>query len=190
MEIKEEITKIRVTDDLVLKEIEMTDAPDVFSTIDNQREYLGKWLPFVEFTGSLDDSINFISSILDTPIENRELIFAILYKNAFAGLIGYKDSDFNNHKTEIGYWLSAPFQNKGIMTQSVKSLIRYAFDELFVNRIQIKCAVGNERSRKIPQKLGFSFEGIERDGELLAGGHYADIEVYSLLRKDYDPSRD
>jgi len=189
MEIKEEVKKIRVTDELVLKEIELSDASDIFSTIDSQREYLGKWLPFVDFTKCLEDSVLFVGSVLDTPPENRELLFVILYKNTFAGLIGFKDSDFNNHKTEIGYWLSAPLQNKGIMTMSVKALIKLSFDELFVNRIQIKCAVGNQRSRKIPQKLGFVFEGIERDGELLSGGKYVDIEVYSLLKKEYCEKR-
>jgi ribosomal-protein-serine acetyltransferase len=73
------------------------------------------------------------------------------------------------------------------MTAAVKALCDFAFQELNMNRIQIKCAVGNEPSKRIPRRLGFTFEGIERDGELLTGGIYTDIEVYSLLKLDVAP---
>ncbi|MFT5749516.1 MAG: ribosomal-protein-serine acetyltransferase, partial [Ancylomarina sp.] len=110
--------------------------------------------------------------------------FVIHYDGVFAGLIGFKANDKQNKRIEIGYWLSETYQKKGIVTQSVKCMCQFAFDELRMNRIQIRCAVGNEPSKKIPQKLGFVFEGIERDGELLTGGVFTDLEVYSKLKKD------
>jgi ribosomal-protein-serine acetyltransferase len=111
-------------------------------------------------------------------------VFVIRHGGNFAGLIGLKGSDIINRKTEIGYWLSRHYQGKGIMTASVRELCRYTFNELGFNRIQIKCAVGNLKSKKIPQRLGFQFEGIEREGEILSGGIYTDIEVFSMLRSD------
>ena len=54
------------------------------------------------------------------------------------------------------------------------------------NRIEIKCGVGNDRSRHVPQRLDFTFEGIERDGELV-NGQFIDIEVYSLLKREWRP---
>lgn len=60
----------------------------------------------------------------------------------------------------------------------------FAFGELDINRIQIKCAVGNISGKKIPRRLGFTPEGIERDGELLSNGKFTDIEVYGKLRND------
>ncbi len=173
---------IRITDQIFLKQIELSDSPEIFNTIDTQREYLGKWLPFVDSTRQVDDTKAFIQSILDIPAENREYTFVIQYDHAFAGLIGFKNTDKLNKKTEIGYWLSGRFQKKGIITESVKSLMAFAFYELDINRIQIKCAVGNISSKKIPQKLGFTLEGTERDGELLSDGRFTDIEVYSKLR--------
>jgi len=65
-----------------------------------------------------------------------------------------------------------------------KALLHFAFDELNINRVQIKCAVGNTPSKNIPKRLGFKFEGIERDGELLVDNQFTDIEVYSLIKKD------
>jgi len=67
----------------------------------------------------------------------------------------------------------------------VKTIIGFAFEELMLNRIQIKCAVGNLKSKKIPQKLKFVREGVERAGELLSDGNYTDLEVYSLLKSEW-----
>ncbi len=61
----------------------------------------------------------------------------------------------------------------------------FAFKTLNINRIQIKCAVGNTPSSNIPKRLNFKFEGIERDGELLSENHFVDLEIYSKLKSDY-----
>jgi ribosomal-protein-serine acetyltransferase len=176
--------EIHVTNDIQLRQIELSDADDIFETIDNQRVYLGEWLPFVESTKRVEDTIHFIESILNVPVEIREHTFVIHYKGKFAGLIGFKSTDKQNKETEIGYWLSEPFQKKGIITLAVQSLMKLAFEEMDIHRIQIKCAVGNIPSRSIPLKLGFKYEGSERDGELLTGNKYTDIEVYSKLKND------
>jgi ribosomal-protein-serine acetyltransferase len=180
----DEIKSIIVSENIILKQIELSDSDDIFSAIDNQREYLGKWLPFVETTRVVDDTKGFIRSMLEPEIESREYTFVIHFNGDFAGLIGFKGTDRQNKKTEIGYWLSEKYQKKGIVFESVKALLNFAFNELEMNRVQIKCATGNIPSRNIPLRLGFRFEGIERDGELLAGGVFTDIEVYSLLKND------
>lgn len=177
---------IRVTENIILKQIELSDANDIFKTIDNQREYLGKWLPFVEYTNDVGYTKKFIQTTLDTPAENREYTFVIHYNGEFAGIIGFKSTEKQNKKTEIGYWLSEPFQKKGIVTMSVKALMHFAYNDLDINRIQIKCATGNIPSKNIPLKLGFKLEGIERQGELLTGGLFADIETYSILKHEFN----
>ncbi len=163
-----------------LHQISKADAEDIFNTIDTQRDYLRKWLPFIDNTITIKDTLTFIN---DCNTKN-EIVFVIRYKLAFAGLIGFKEADNHNKKIEIGYWLSEKFQHKGLITSSLKKLIPFAFEYLKMNRIQIKCAVNNLASKRIPQKIGFRYEGIEREGELLSDGHFTDLEVYSLLRKD------
>ena len=169
---------------ITLRELHATDAGDIFRTIDRQREYLGRWLPFVETTIRLEDSRAFVSSVVDAPEDRFEHVFSIRDTDTFIGLVGFKDTDRQNKKTEIGYWLSEDRQGRGIVTRAVKRLCEFAFSELGMNRIQIKCAVGNEGSKRIPLRLGFTLEGVERDGELLSGGVYTDLEIYSLLKRD------
>ncbi len=175
---------IQVNENITLKQIEISDAKDIFHIIDTQRDYLRKWLPFIDYTKVIADTEKFIHSIIDVPLENRDHIFVIHYNKVFVGLVGLKGIDRENKRTEIGYWLSESEQKKGIITESVKALMEYAYYELDMYRIQIKCAVGNTPSRNIPLKLSYKFEGIERAGEFLINGIFADIEVYSKLKSD------
>ena len=175
---------ITVKDNILLKELELTDAEHIFKAIDSQREYLGEWLPFVEFTKSVKDSLDYVNSVVTMPEECKERQFAIFCGDDFAGLAGFKGTDKINRKSEIGYWLKEEFQHRGIMTKSVRALIKFGFSELDLNRIQIKCAPENVKSRKIPQRLGFTLEGIERDSEFVKEGLFRDAEVWSLIKKD------
>jgi ribosomal-protein-serine acetyltransferase len=175
---------LNVDKNIVLKQLELTDTPDIFNTIDTQREHLGPWLPFVETTKQLSDTHAFVESVVNSPKDRMEYTFTIRVNGRMAGLIGFKATDRANKKTEIGYWLSRDFLGRGIMSRSVSTLCDFAFRELDINRIQIKCALANTPSRNIPQRLGFKLEGIERAGELLTGGVFTDLAVYSRLRGD------
>lgn len=173
----------RIDEDIFLKELEVSDAQDIFNAIDKGREYLREWLPFVDMTRRVEDSIAFTGSVVQVPPSARESVYAILFEGHFAGLVGFKSTDLLNQKTEIGYWLAEEFQHKGIITRSCQKLIRFAFDELGFNRVQIKVAVKNFRSQRVAERLGCTREGVERDGELLING-FTDLYVYSLLKRD------
>lgn len=174
---------IQVTDTIQLIRATVEDAQDIFRAIDENRDSLRVWLPFVDHNNTVEDSIGFLKSINQT----EEMVFTIRFEGKFAGLIGLKSIDNTNQKAEIGYWLTPAFEGKGIVTRSCLKLIEYAFGELKLNRILIQVAVGNRKSRMVPARLGFLEEGIERDGELLVSG-FTDIVRYSLLKREYDES--
>ncbi len=175
---------IDINKQVSLRLLQREDAKVIFKTIDKQRDYLGEWLPFVAITKEQSHTEAFIKSMLQQPVAERELIFVIWCDEVFAGIIGFKETDRLNRKTEIGYWLSESFQKKGIVTASVHVLCKYAFEKLALNRVQIKCAVGNIPSQKVPERLGFTFEGVERAGERFSEKVYFDLNVYSLLKSD------
>ncbi|NWJ52308.1 MAG: GNAT family N-acetyltransferase [Bacteroidetes bacterium] len=173
-----------VEDELILREIHLRDVDAIFNIIDAERESLKEWLPFVVYTRHSGDTMSFIRSLSEGPIDRRDLVFTIQDKGKIIGLISLKGTDWTNQKTEIGYWLSVKYQGKGIVTKSCKRLIHFAFDALKLNRIQIKAATLNYKSQQIPKRLGFTFEGTERAGELLLTG-FTDLAIYSLLKKEF-----
>lgn len=174
---------LTVNKNIRLEALKPSMAKEIFETIQKNRNYLKVWLPFIELTQTISDTDEFIQSVLDQPSDKKDEIFGIWFNNNFVGLVGFKDTDWANQKTELGYWLSEEMQGKGIITKCVEKLIRYAFQKLRINRIQIKTAVGNSKSSAIPKRLGFHFEGIERAGEK-HNRTFMDVETYSLLKAD------
>jgi ribosomal-protein-serine acetyltransferase len=173
---------IIINSDLHLRKINLHDADEVFELIDSDREHLRTWLPFVDQTFSSKNTKAFVEQLSKPHV--HEFVFNICYLDKITGLIGFKEIDNINKKIEIGYWLTSYNQGKGLVSESCKALVDDAFVKLNMNRIQIKCGVGNTKSSNIPKRLGFTFEGIERCGER-HNNRYIDLEVYSLLRKEW-----
>lgn len=176
--------QITVDHDIVLKELSLSSAGIIFQSICNSRQYLSEWLPFAKVTKSQNDTENFINSVIYSQDNKKDKVFEIWYNEKFAGLFGLKDINENYRKMELGYWLDEKMQGKGIIIRSSSALIQFIFDSMEMNRIMIKVAVNNSKSSAIPKKLGFHFEGIEREGEALHG-KFVDLEIYSLLKKDW-----
>lgn len=173
-----------INENLYLELVKLSDATDIFNAIDHQREYLGEWLPFVQYIKEVADEENFLKSVLETMEQTQEYIFCIRKDEKFVGLISFIKPDIANQKTEIGYWISKDYQKQGIVTQATKRLCEFAFNDLGMNRVQLRCAVGNLPSKSIPKRLGFTFEGIERHGERVSESAFRDLEVYSILKSE------
>ncbi|KOH44396.1 GNAT family N-acetyltransferase [Sunxiuqinia dokdonensis] len=176
--------RLIVNQKIELEKLKFSHAFQVFQAIDRNRAFLSPWLPFVQDTETQEDTEAFIQSITSRAGQDQDDVFVIWYDHCFAGLIGYKDTDRINLKTEIGYWLIERMTGKGIVILSTKTLIDFAFSELGMNRIVIRCGVGNDKSSAIPLRLGFEFEGIERQGEKHQE-RYIDLKVFSCLKKDW-----
>ena len=86
--------------------------------------------------------------------------------------------------TSLGYWIGEAYQGRGLVTASCRALITHAFDEARLNRVEIRCAVENRKSRAIPARLGFRQEGLLRDAEWLYD-HFVDHVVYATLVKEW-----
>jgi len=78
-----------------------------------------------------------------------------------------------------GYWVRKSAQGHGFATEAGNALVRYAFGALRMQRIGLTHSSGNEASRRIAEKLGFSFEGIHRNANILPGGKSADRYCYA-----------
>lgn len=178
------IFSYRITDDLELSLAEERHAEEGFLLIKQNYEHLRQWLPWLGDDFSLEQTQSFIKQNLRNFAENKGFSMRIVFEGRMAGQIGYNVIDWQNRRTEIGYWLAASFQGKGIMTRACRALIDHAFGGLSLNRVEINCAVGNERSRMIPERLGFTLEGVLRQGEWLHDSFH-DLVVYSMLASEW-----
>lgn len=92
---------------------------------------------------------------------------------------GLHDIDWQGRLCDTGYWVRKSAQRQGIATEAANALVRYAFGALSMRRVGLTHSEGNEASRRIAEKLGFSFEGIQRGANILPGGRQANRHCHA-----------
>lgn len=176
--------RIKVNNEITLTLIGEQNAGELFALTDRNREHLRKWLPWVDGTKTVDDTMEFIRMSMEQNQKDEVYKFIIHYINEAAGMIGIQEIIKMNNKCEIGYWLSEDVSGKGIMTLSCKALTDFSFNEIGMNRTTIKCATGNIKSQMIPRRLKFKEEGILRQDSLL-NGKYEDNILFAMLKEEW-----
>jgi RimJ/RimL family protein N-acetyltransferase len=101
----------------------------------------------------------------------------------FIGGTGLHRMNWDVPKFEIGYWIDTRHSGKGYMTESTQAITEFAFSELNARRVEIRCDSKNSKSRAIPEKLGFSLEGIlKNDGISADGTEIRDTCIYAKIK--------
>lgn len=159
------------------------DAPELFAVTAANRAHLRRWLPWVDAVQTEEHTREFIETAIEQREAGRGPVFAIRHRAVLGGVIGFHPIDRVHCVGDIGYWLAAALEGRGLMTACCRFVVRYGFYTLDLNRIQIPAAVENRRSRAIPERLGFTFEGILRGRENL-NGVFVDHAMYAMLRRD------
>lgn len=175
---------LHVDAQIILRQLEQKDADTLFQLIDKSREYLREWLPWVDDTKTVNDSVSFIKDTIIAFENGIGLTTGIFYKNQLVGMIGFNVIDGRNKIAYIGYWLAPHYQGKGIITKSTRALINYGFFNLNLNRVDIRVAYENRKSRSIPERLGFKREGKIRQAEWLYD-HFVDHIIYGILKEEW-----
>ena len=94
---------------------------------------------------------------------------------------GFHSIDWNARGCDIGFWVRQSAHGYGFATEATNALLRYAFGPLGMRRVGITHSGGNDASRRVIEKLGFTPEGIQRAANLLPGGRLADRHCYARL---------
>jgi len=159
-------------------------AERLYALTNKNRAHLKKWLTWLDLVITFDDTQTFIDTAVYQHNENQATTFAILHKGDLVGVAGFNHFDYQHKWGAICYWLCASFTGKGVMSKVVQKLLEYGFVEHNLNKVEIRCAEKNYRSRAIPERLGFTYEATLRQCDWLYD-QYIDHAVYSMLASEY-----
>jgi ribosomal-protein-serine acetyltransferase len=177
---------VTVDDDTEVRPIHSADAEELYLLVRENEEHLYPWMGWVPAQGyTREDMRDFIRRSEKAAREQLQFNAAIVQRGKIIGGTGFPVIDWTNRIAQIGYWLDRSHTGHGLMTQSVRALLTYAFDALEMNRIEIRCATNNKASAAVAERLGFTREGILRQG-LLIRDTYVDEYLFSMLRDEWE----
>lgn len=160
-------------------------AEELFRVTDKNREFLRKSLPWLDQTRNVEDTKAFIKFVINQFSEEKAMECMIAYNSRIVGMVGFHMIDRPIMTGHIGYWLDEKMNGKGIITKSVRRLISLGFEELKLNKVEIRCDVNNLRSRAVPERLNLRQEGVLRCAGNLYGS-YVDHVVYGILYSEWN----
>lgn len=167
---------------LILRPIERNDAPSVFEyAVHPDVGPNAGWKPHED----ISEAIKFIEFCIKKREFGQPGNYAIILKSEDKMIGTIEVHSYKEHKGEIGFVLHPDYWNQGLMTEAAKMLIVYAFEILQLERLSYNHFLGNNRSKRVCEKLEFQFEGILRKKFRRYDGIALDEAVYSIIDTDY-----
>jgi len=169
---------------VTIRAYEAGDAEDLWQAVRESVPEAFPWLPWAHAGYSMDDASAWARSRAQLLAERREFTFAIVGPDGrFLGGCGINEINPIHRFGNLGYWVRTSATGRGVASEAVRQLADFASRNTELVRLEIVCAVGNQRSQRVAERVGAVREGVLRH-RLLLHGKAVDAVMYSLTRPD------
>lgn len=174
--------KIQLEPQIAIELVDPKMAAEAYTAIDANRDFLSQWLSWPALTKSPTDFESFARSRQDLYEAGKGMTYLIYFEGKIVGAAGFNDIIPARQLATIGYWLVEEAQGNGIITRVCKELIRIAFEDLQLSKVQLSAAEFNLPSRNVAERLGMTLEGCISHAENV-NGKILSHAVYGLLKE-------
>ena len=161
------------------------DARPCFDAIIESMDELMPWMFWCNADITYSEIEDWVKSRPDAWLDDTSYEFAIVdhRQGTFIGNCGLVHVDLQNRRAELGYWIRTTKIRKGYATQASKLALKFAFEVVQLNRVEIIIETKNTNSQRVAEKLGAKKEGLMRK-RLLIHDTFRDAILYSILAED------
>lgn len=168
---------------LIYRKVNAEDLEDIFKIYSDPEVAKDDWY---EPINTRDKALSIINNYT-SEFENKEEItwgVARKYDNKIIGYCNLGDFDDDSIRSEIGYGFKRSEWNKGYATETIKTLVKFGFEIMCLNRIEAIVTLGNDASIKALKKVNFVQEGISRERTFMKVKFVDDV-MLAIIKKDY-----
>lgn len=176
------------TERLLLREVSNNDEKDMIENLSNLK--VTKWLLVVPYPYTKKDARWWIKhskeKYKDKKRNSYEFAIALKEGNKYIGGIGLTKIDLVQETGSLGYWLGEKYWRKGYGSEALDAVLKFAFNELKLRRLEAGVVVGNPSSGKLLEKFGAKLEGMKRKGiRCKSDNKIKDENIYGLLKEEW-----
>lgn len=172
------------TDRLTIRSPLPGDGVELQAAIAETIEDLRPWMHWADHIPTVEEAEENVRRARCRFLAREDLRLVLFLKgtNTLVGSSGLHRIDWDVPKFEIGYWIRNRFQRQGYATEAADGITKFAFEVLRAKRVEIRCDAKNVRSKRIPERLGFTLEGTLRNNSVSPAGEMRDTLVFSKIR--------
>lgn len=171
------------TSRLILRAVTMGDVEDIFAySSDEEVTHFLRWGPHKGW----EETESYIRTVLREYAEGVDGPWGVEYREMgrVIGSVHLMNLSAQHRKAEIGFVLSRPYWNQGLMSEAVARVLKYSFEHIGLHRIEGLPLVENRAGIRVLEKVGMRREGLLRD-YLFQKGAFGDCAVYAMLKGEY-----
>ena len=168
---------------LTLRELTQSDAEGVFAIrSDFEVTRYNTGLAYER----LDQARDIIQAIRTGYSDGIELRWGITFKDnpLVIGMCGFNYWVRHDRRASIGYDLARAYWGKGLMTEAVRAMVKFGFEQMNLNRIEADADGRNPASARVLEKVGFKHEGVQQE-QFYENGSFYNLHLFALLRREY-----
>jgi ribosomal-protein-serine acetyltransferase len=173
---------------LLLRRYRPDDITMYYQMLCNNADHLYEFLPSFLLAMRSEEDIKTWFDRQITEWNTRTLFIFGAWDKVTGDYVGESylaSPDWDVPRIEVGYFLVKEFTGKGYATESANAVIRYAFEQLKVLRIDLRCAADNTASVQVAKRCGFTYEGCSRQHHRKKDGTLIDMLWYGLLLSEW-----
>ncbi len=177
-------SKTLKTDRLILRAFTHEDAPAMFRNWANDPE-VTKYLTW-EPHGSIDVTEKLVRQWTVESVKQDNYQWAMVLRETGQpiGSISLMNISNRNMYCEAGYCMGKNWWGKGLMTEAMKAVLDFAFEDVGFHKVKARYVAENVSSGRVMEKCGMTYEGTQRGEHLGKDGQFHDIKCYSILKED------
>ncbi len=164
---------------LLLKEIDISDKVELFNILKDGDTT--KYLSYDKLNNQREALEMIIKYMNPSYLESEYSIF-LKKEKKMIGVIGFHTYNSNENSLMLEFILNKDYQNKGYMTEALKEIMDYGFNNLNLNKIKVALMEDNERCLNLIGKLGFKYESQMIEDFFDKGYH--NVLYYSKYKED------
>ena len=160
---------LKIDSSTTLRPLTAADATVLFNCINDNRQHLSRWFPWVSETQSVEDSIKFLKKAEEQHAASKALHLGIFdaQEQVLLGTVAFREIRKGDNTGVLGCWLASRCEGKGIAAAACKKLMHYG-KSIGLNRFEVRTAVDNNRAQTLAQHLCFRrVPGIIRSAEIV-----------------------
>ncbi len=170
------------TDRLTLRPLDLADVDALWPYVSDPE--LPRFMTW-EAHKSRDETTAFVTLMMGERAKGAGYVWTMREGDAVLGLVGLhgvtrQHLAWRMDKAELGYWIGGARRNRGLTTEASREVMRYGFEELALHKVTVGCVADNAPSKRVIERLGFRFVGVQRD-HLFRFGRWWDHLSYELV---------
>lgn len=134
------------------------DADFIHPAIVASHAHLKPWMGWAKTLPSLDETKLYVRRALMEWHDRESLDYRLFLDGTFVGNCAVHTIQWHVPSAQLGYWLHSDFQGRGLISEAVERLTQFAWDELDLARLEIRCNARNTASANVALRAGFQQE--------------------------------